>query len=144
MIFRLDNCEFGFTYKGKNYDFEHCDGMTIKDSQSHHLTRGLNAKNKKGIMIAEGLSTPDVITVSIMNVPSSITGLLNEIHDNQERIEASVIDRKTGDSRFIKNAIVSKRVRQLAISEGADDLNIELSLESFDVDDKLKEEKPEK
>ena len=140
MIFRLDNCDFGFSYNGQNYDFEHCDGMTIEDSQAHSLTRGLNAKNKVGIMIAEGLSEPDKITIPIMNVSSSVIGLLNKIRSDQERIDAYVIDRKTGDSRFIKSAIISKRVRQLVISEGRDDLNIELCLESFDVDDKLKAE----
>jgi hypothetical protein len=114
--------------------------MTIEDSQAHHLTRGLNAKNKVGIMIAEGLSEPDKITIQIMNVPSSVIELLNKIRDTGERIGAHVIDKKTGDSRFIKNAVISKRVRQLVISEGRDDLNIELTLESFDVDDKLKAE----
>jgi hypothetical protein len=91
-------------------------------------------------MIAEGISEPDKITIPIMNVSSKIIELLNKIRNGQERIDAYVIDRKTGDNRFIKNAIISKRVRQLVISEGRDDLKIEVCLESFDVDDKLKAE----
>lgn len=140
MIFRLSDCDFGFNYNGQNYDFEHCDGMTIEDPRSSHLTRGLNAKNKVGIQIDEGLSDPDTITIPIINVPSSIVNMLNSIYEKKERITGYCVDRKTGDSRFINNALISKKVRQLVISEGRDDLNIVLTLESFDVDDKLKQE----
>lgn len=140
MIFRLSNCDFGFKYNGQSYDFEHCDGMTIEDPRASHLTRGMNGKNKIGIQIDEGLSEPDTITIPIMNVPADVINLLNGIHTRKERITAYCVDRKTGDSRFINNAIISKKVRQLVISEGRDDLNIELTLESFDIDDKLKQE----
>lgn len=140
MIFRLDNCDFGFNYNGQSYDFEDCDGMTIEDNQSYHLTRGMNGKNKVGIVIAEGMSEPDIITIPTLNIPAAMVTLLNKVRNNQERIEAYVVDRKTGDSRFIRNAIISKRMRQLVISEGRDDINADLVLESFDVDDKLKVE----
>ena len=140
MIFKLSDLDFGFKYNGVAYDFEHCDGMTIEDPRSSHLTRGMNAKNKVGIVIDEALSDPDIITIPILNVPAEIVNLLNSIHVNKERITAYCVDRKTGDSRFINSALISKKVRQLVISEGRDDLNIELTLESFDVDDKLKAE----
>ncbi|MDR2426825.1 MAG: hypothetical protein LBD46_06595 [Endomicrobium sp.] len=140
MIFRINNCDFGFKYNGQSYDFEHCDGMTIEDGQQKTLQRGINSKNKTGIPILEGGSTADVITIPIMNVPTAIINLLNRLYETEERITGYVIDRKTGDARFINNALISKRVRQLSISENRDDLNIQLTLQSFDVDDKLKEE----
>jgi len=140
-IYKLSSIDFGFSYNGQTYDFEHCDGMTIEDPRSSHITRGMNAKNKRGIKIDEALSDPDIITIPIMNVKKEVVDLLNKIQaSDDERIEAYAIDRNTGQSRFIKEAIVSKKVRQLVISEGRDDLNIELILESFQVDDKLKED----
>ena len=140
MIWKIDNCDFGFTYGGQNYDFEHCDGMTIEDPRSSHLTRGMNSKNKTGIIIEEGSDQPDTITIPALNMPVAVLELLNRIHANRERIEAYCVDRKTGDLRAIKNAILQKKPRQLDISEGRDSLIVNLIIESFDVDDKLKQE----
>lgn len=140
MIFKCENMDFGFKHNGTSYIFTDCDGMTLDDGgKAKHITRGLNATNKVGIPYTENLNQPDVITMPTLNMPKELFELLQQLYADETRISAFAIDRKTGASRFINNALIQKPPKQLNIQDGADNLKVELVIESFDVDDKLKE-----
>lgn len=140
--FVITDADVGFTLNGTNYTFEHIDNVTIDDPQLKHLTRGANASSKSGLMYTEGQSSPKVLTFTLKGASVAHLNLLKDHYAEQsedERIDFWVIDRKTGSIMSAKDAILQKEPRQASISEGEDNLNIDVMIETFNLTDNVKE-----
>ena len=132
--FILTNCDFGFSYNGKNYDFtKEVDSVVIEDPQFKKLTRGGSGKSKTGLAYSEGAKEAKKITITLCGLPSSYLKLLKSLFESEERIDSYCVDRKSGITRNFNNSLISQEPRQLAIQEGAESLNVILILETFDI-----------
>lgn len=132
MIFKIYNSDFGVTIRGVNYDFDHVDSLTIEDPERTRITRGANAKNKKGLVFKEGVKEAKVWTVAVMGVPADLLNLLRDVYEKEERVDVYCVDRSDGSGKIGKNAVLSQAPQQLTIDETAESLNIVLVFETFD------------
>lgn len=132
MIFKLYNCDFGIKYNGVSYDFEHVAELQIEDPERNRLTRGANAKNKVGLAYKDGLKDPKRWTIPILNMSAELKAVLDDIYENQGRVECYAIDRTDGSMKIARNALLSNRAQQLTLDESAESLNVSLEFETFD------------
>lgn len=132
MIFKIYNCDFGFKYNGVSYDFEHVTELQIEDTERNRLSRGANAKNKVGFAYKDGLREPKRWTIPMIGLTPALKAVLDDVYENQARIECYCIDRTDGSSKMARNAILSNRVQQLTLDETADSLVCSMEFETFD------------
>lgn len=133
MIFKMYNCDFGFTYGGTNYEFEHVDSLTIEDPENTKLIRGANAANKLGLVYKEGIKQPKRMTVTIIGMSAEIKTLLDTIYQNKERLDPYCVDRTDGSSKIGKNSILAMQPMQLNVDESPESMNVSLVFETFDL-----------
>lgn len=133
MVFKLYDCDIGFTIDGVNYEFEHVDSVTIEDPVRNRLTRGANAGNKTGLAYIEGVKEAKTVTVSVIEVPLALHDILTAAFENQTRMDFFAVSRLDGSSKLAKKAVLSQRPQQLTLDDTPESLNTELVLESFDV-----------
>lgn len=138
MIFKLYDCDVGFTIRGTNYDFEHVDSVTVEDPRRTKLTRGANAGNKTGIAYTEGTKEASTLTIPVIGIPMELHALLKEVFANKERFDFYCIARSDGSSKIAKNAVLCTTPQQLTLDDSAEAMNTSLILESFDVEEKHK------
>ena len=134
-IFKIYDCDFGFTYNGVNYDFDHVDEMTLENPERTRLIRGANASNKTGLIYREGIKDAKTLTLTIIGITVDIHNLLKQIYSNRDRLDFYCISRVDGSSKIGKNAILSQEPLQLTVSESADSMNMALVFESYDVEE---------
>lgn len=138
MIFKLDDCDFGVTIAGVNYEFTHVVNLQIEDNERTRLVRGGNAKNKVGLSYKEGLRDAKVVTVTIIGMEVEIYNLLRQQYFNKERLDAYCISRTDGSSKTAKNAVLSQIPQQLTLDETPESMNVALVFETFDIEEKHK------
>lgn len=138
-IFQLANCDVGFSYKGVNYDFEDIETVTITDPEKVHITRGMSSRSTKGIVYNQNAKDPKTVSFTIMGISGDYFNLFTKIFEAKDRLDAYVIDRKTGTMRLFKDAVLQQRVRQTAINDKADSFAIQIVLECFKIEEKHKE-----
>jgi len=134
-IFKIYDCDFGFTYNGVNYDFTHVYDFTLENPARTRLIRGANASNKTGLIYKEGIKDAKILNVTIIGVEMSIHNLLKTIYKNKDRVDFYCISRADGSSKIGKNAILSQEPLQLSVNESADSMNMALVFESYDVEE---------
>lgn len=132
-VFKIYDCDFGFTLNGVNYDFDHVDSLAIEDPERTRLVRGANAANKVGLVYKEGIKDAKTITVTIVSVSMEIYNLLKTAYDERTRMDAYCISRTDGSSKIAKNAILSQEPKQLSVDDSAESMNMALVFESFDI-----------
>jgi len=132
MIFKIYNCDFGIKINGTSYDFEDVEELQIEDPERNRLTRGSNAKNKKGLSYKDGLKDPKRWSLPILNMSAELKGVLDGCYNNQTRVDVYCIDRTDGSSKMAKNALLSNLPQQLILDETAESMNVSLEFETFD------------
>lgn len=135
MIFKIYDCDFGFTYNGVNYDFEHVEDLTIEDPERTRLTRGANASNKLGLIYKEGIKDAKTLTVTLIGISQALHNLLKNAYFEKERMDFYCISRVDGSSKIGKNAILSQEPMQLTVNESQESMNTALVFESYDVEE---------
>jgi hypothetical protein len=138
MIFKLYNSDFGIKINGVNYDFDHVNGLQVETAKRKKLTRGGNASNKLGLTFTEGVSEPDVVTVTIMGMSPELKGVLDSAYDNSTRLEVYAIDRTDGSSKIGRNSILSTKPQQLNLDDSQESMNVALIFETFDLEENHK------
>lgn len=131
-MFKIYNCDFGLKYNGVDYTFDHVQELQIEDPERNRVTRGANAKDKIGISYKEGMKDPKKWTIPIMNMSSDLKTVLDSVYESGDRVDAYCIDRKTGASKFLKNAVLCNRPQQLTLDDSAESMNVSLEFEGFD------------
>ena len=131
MIFKLYDCDVGVKINGVGYDFEHVQSVTIEDPEFTRLTRGVNAKNKTGLVYKEGLKDPKRITIPILNMSAELKTALDAAYLADTRMDVYAISRTDGSSKMLKEAILSQIPQQLTLDESPDSMQVSLSWESF-------------
>jgi len=131
--FKMYNLDFGFVYNAVTYEFDHVESMTVEDPEVVTLVRGSNKKNKEGIVITQGVKDPKVVTVVLIGISQALFNVFETAFNAKARVEAYAIDRTDGSSRLIKQAVLSKQPRQMAIGEDAENLNVTIELHTFDL-----------
>jgi hypothetical protein len=139
MIFKMYNCDFGIKINGQNYDFDHVASFTIEDPESVKLLRGANSSNKEGLVYVEGSKEPKKIKVTLIGMTTAIFNLLQTTFKNKDRVEAYCVDRVTGSSKIAKNAVIAQMPTQLNIDDSVESMNVELNLESFNLEEVQKD-----
>lgn len=139
MIFKLKNCDVGIKANGVPYDFSDVKSVKIEDPRKNRLTRGSNGTNKTGVVYTEGMAEPVKWTIEQLNMSPELLAVLIDAYENETRLDAYVIERKTGSSKMAKNAILSNRPQQLDLDETPESMNVTLELETFDPDEKHKD-----
>lgn len=134
-IFKIYDCDFGFTYNDVNYDFDHVDDLTIENPERTRLIRGANASNKTGLIYKEGIKDAKTLTLTIIGVSVDIHNLLKQIYKDRARVDFYCVSRADGSSKIGKNAILSQEPLQLSVNESADSMNMALVFESYDVEE---------
>lgn len=132
-IFKIYDCDFGFTLAGVNYDFEHVQNLQIEDPERTRLVRGGNAGNKLGLIYKEGIKDAKTITLTVIGINVDIYTLLKGAYDNRTRLDCYVVSRVDGSSKIAKNAILSQEPKQLSLDDSAESMNMALVFESFDI-----------
>ena len=130
-ILNITSCDVGFTIDGTNYTFTDVDGVVIEDPRKAHIIRGLNSKSKTGLMYKEGAGSPVTASIALRSISPAFQVLLKECFDENTRIDIWVIDRLTGANRMFKDAALVNEPKQLNVTDGAESLNIEVTIESF-------------
>ncbi len=133
MIFKLYNCDVGIKVNGVSYTFDHVQNVTIEDPEQTRLTRGANAGNKEGLIYREGLKDPKKITVPIMGMSVDLKTVLDQVHQDQTRIDGFVISRDDGSSKMWRSAVLCQAPQQLTLDENPDSMNVTLTFETFDL-----------
>jgi hypothetical protein len=136
-VLQIRKCDFIFGYNGVDYNLTaETDAWSIEDPQAKHLTRGSSTTNKRGIIITEGTKDPRVITITLIAPAAEYLKMFKEIYNDEERVDFSIIDRVNGSKRTLKEAIIQKEPMQATMGEGADELNISLVIETYQIEDK--------
>lgn len=135
MIFKIYDCDFGIKVNTVDYEFEHVAELQIEDPEKNKLTRGKNAKNKKGLPYKEGLAEPKRWTIPILNMTAALKAVLDSAYKNQTRLDVYCIDRNDGSSKMAKEAILCNKPQQLTIDDTAESMNVSLEFETFDSDE---------
>lgn len=138
-MFKLYECDVGIKVDGVSYDFEHVNQVQIEDPERNQLTRGVNAKNKVGLVFKDGLKDPKKWTIPIMNMSAALKAVMDDAFENQKRLDVYAISRKTGDSKWAKNAIMSNRPQQLTLDDTAESLDVSLEFVTYDSSEIIKE-----
>lgn len=133
-------CDGGFSYKGINYKFKDLDSVAFTYNLKKHLIRGANATNKMGIVSQEGGKTPDTAEFNVIDCSKEIYKLMRTIFENNERIDAFFINRKTGEYIIFKNSIIRDMPRQTSVAEDDTSHSFMFAVESFDVKEKVNDE----
>lgn len=131
MIFKIYDSDFGFKYNGINYQFTHVQDLQIEDNEMTRLSRGANASNKLGLVYKEGIKEPKKWTVTIMDMDAALKAVLDQIHENRERLDVYCISRVDGSSKIAKDAILCQQPQQLTIDESPESMNVALIFETF-------------
>lgn len=132
MIFKLYDCDLGIKLNGTSYDFEHVSEVQVEDPERNTLTRGVNAKNKLGLIYKEGLSEPKRWTIPIMDMSAGLHNVLVGAFENQSRLEVYCISRTDGSSKMARNAILANMPQQLSLDETAESMSVSLEFVTFD------------
>jgi hypothetical protein len=138
-MLKLYDCDIGLEIRGTNYEFEHVDSVTHEDPRRHRLTRGANAKNKAGIVYTEGNKEAHVLTTSVIAIPAALHVLLKDVFAKKERIKFYCVSRVNGSSKYANQAILSQPPFQPSVDESAESMNTPIVIESFDVEDDIKD-----
>lgn len=139
-VFQIHQGDAGFSYNGVNYTFSDVDTVEYTYSKKNHLTRGANGINKVGISYKEGVKTPEVAEIRVVDCSVAIYSLLLQIYEKSLRLSVWFIDRATGEGFTLNNAIVRDKPRQTSIGESEDTIGFTLAVESFDITEKLRNE----
>jgi hypothetical protein len=139
-MFQISKGDAGFSLNDSNYTFSDVDILNFTYSAKNHLTRGASGQNRIGIDYKEGLKTPDVLEIKVVDCSVAIYKLLLDCFNNRTRINAWFLQRNTGEGYTYKNALVRDKPRQTEISETAESLSFMLAVESFDVSEKINDE----
>lgn len=131
---RIWKTQGGFTVNGTDYQFDDFDSVSFTFSRIKHIMRGANGTNKYGIDTEEGLKTPDTAQVTIVDMTPEIHQLLENCYQNDTRINLYFIDSENLGKIQFNNAKITTPVRQLNIGEEDSNLQVVLSVESFDVE----------
>lgn len=140
MIFKIYNCDFGIKVNGVPYDFEDVAELQVEDPERNKLTRGANAKNKKGLAYREGMKDPKRWTLPILNMSAALKEVLDDAFEEQTRLEVYCIDRLNGSSKMAKEAILCNRPQQLTLNDSPDSMNVSLEFETFNSSETHKDE----
>ena len=138
-MFKLYECDVGIKVGGVSYDFEHVNQVQIEDPERNQLTRGVNAKNKVGLVFKDGLKDPKRWTIPIINMSAALKAVMDSAFENQTRLDVYCVSRKTGDSKWAKNAIMSNRPQQLTLDDTAESLDVSLEFVTYDSSEIIKE-----
>ncbi len=138
-MFKMYDCDFGFTINSQKYSFEHVVSVGIDDPEKNNITRGANAGNKVGIAFREGMKEPKVWTIPILDMDASMKAVLDSAFDNQSRIDVFCIDRKSGSGKYAKNAILKNRAQQLTLDDSPESMQVSLEFATFDSTETLKD-----
>lgn len=134
-MFKLYDCEVGFTIRGVNYVLDHVDSVTVDDPETNELIRGANAGNKIGLTYKQGLKEAKTMTTSALSLPMALHNLLKEVFNSQERIDFYAISRTDGSSKMARNAILASSPKQLTLDDSAESLQVQLMVKSYDMDE---------
>ncbi len=137
-IFKMYDCDFSLTIRGKAYTFTEVENLQIEDPERTRLIRGSNAGNKTGLVYKEGLKEAKTITLTIIGIPFELHNLLKDVYEKKERVDCNCISRVDGSSKIAKNAILAQSPKQLQMDDSAESLNTALIFESFDVSEEHK------
>lgn len=144
MILQLRKCDLGLSINGVKYDFTpYVSGVTLEQTQAKHLTRGATGQHKKGFVYTEGLKDPNKIAIVLTGLPAYFFPLLRRHYQEETRMDCYVIDRKTGQARYYKNAIITQEPAQLTMGEGTEELDITLNLEAYETENTGEEDEDE-
>ena len=136
--FKIYQSDAGLIVDGNTYYFEHLESVTIEDPERVKLTRGANTFNKKGLVYREGAKEPKRILATLLGVSIELFNLMDEVHGEEKRIEFFFIDRKSGSSMIAKDAIISQKPRQLEIGETPESMNVNVEIETFNLQETRK------
>ena len=134
-LFKLYDCEVGFTIRGVNYQLDHVDSVTVEDPETNELVRGANAGNKIGLVYKQGLKEPKTMTTAAMSLPMELHNLLKDVFTTQERFDFYCISRVDGSSKMARNAILASSPKQLTLDDSPESLHVSLMVKSYDVDE---------
>ncbi len=137
-LFKLYNCDIGFTIRGVNYGLDHVDSVTVDDPETNELVRGANASNKIGLTYKQGLKEAKTMTTSALAIPKALHDLLKDVFNTQERFDFYVISREDGSSKMARNAILASSPKQLTLDDSPESLQVSLIVKSYDVDENHK------
>lgn len=137
-IFKMYDCDFSLTIRGKAYTFTEVENLQIEDPERTRLIRGSNAGNKTGLVYKEGLKEAKTITLTVIGMPADLHNLLKDVYEKKERVDCNCISRVDGSSKIAKNAILAQSPKQLQMDDSAESLNTALIFESFDVSEEHK------
>lgn len=134
---RTSLCDFNFSRNGVDYDITAAvDSSTFEDPERKHLTRGSAGTNTRGLIYTEGIKDPKTLTVVLIGLSQEMAALLVDMYELEERTDIKIIDRKTGQMRAYKDAIVSQKPMQGTMADGAEEQNVQVIFEAYKVEDK--------
>ena len=134
---RTSLCDFYFSRNGADYDVTAAvDSATFEDPERKHLTRGSSGQNKTGLIYTEAIKDPKTLTVAFIGISQEMAAMLADMYEQEERTDFKIIDRKTGQMRSFKEAIISQRPLQGTMSDGAEEQTVQVIFESYQVEDK--------
>ena len=131
---RTSLCDFYFSRNGVDYDITAVvDSNTFEDNERKHLTRGASGKNKTGLVYTEGIKDPKTLTTVFIGISQEMADMLADMYEKEDRTDVKVVDRKTGQMRSFKDAIVSQKPTQGTMGDGAEEQNVTVIFECFEV-----------
>lgn len=136
--FKLYECDVGVKIGGVYYDFPHVGDVQVEDNERNQLTRGANATDKMGLPYKDGLKDPKRWTMTLMDLSAELKSVLDSAWLDQTRVDVTVISRKSGESKMLKNAIISNQPKQTTLDETPDSMNVPVEFVSYECVENLK------
>lgn len=134
----INTTEVAINLNGVNYILSGVHSIAFESMLTNNLVRGSDARDKQGIVVQDGTSEADSATLTIRNVSAQIFSMMENSWKNASRLTATFTDSKTGDRYVMRDSILTNRPLQKSISDGADQVNIEVVLKSFNLETKFK------
>ena len=134
---RTSLCDFYFSRNGADYELTAAvDSLTFEDPERKHLTRGSSGRNGTGLIYTEGIKDPKSLTVVFVGLSAEYAAMLRDMYEQEERTGFKILDRKTGQMRVYKEAIVSQPPMQASMQDGAEEQTVQVIFETYQVEDK--------
>jgi hypothetical protein len=110
----------------------------MTDPHERNKTRGNGDLSGTGIVYDTGFGQTKE-QVFQFKTTSMMGGFLRDLWSSKEEFDFSIVNRKTGDKRLLKKAILAKEPMQMAIEEGEESTITSITMRFFEVEDKINE-----
>lgn len=108
------------TASGIARTIEGLDSVGITNARERTIVYSADDTDTFGVKSTVGVSDPDEAIITITSLREEYAIFLNDIYDNNERVNLTIIDQNNNNKKyFLQNAVYANRIKQTSIDSDA-------------------------